>query len=431
MLSVLFLAGSCTDITPTSDDAGLIPIDPRTIEIRLPFHAFADSLQLLEGYSSPALLPGALVARKWRGDLDANTLVRFGHPNDRIFVIPPGSTTQVTVADAAYRPIRGRVIVFFDSIEVSGTPTFEFKAGAVQTPWHVRSTSWDSAIDTLGNQSPWPEPGAGPVTPLGVARWDGLAESDSIFFPVDSLTISRWFDQTRPENGVRISVTQDGARVRIREAALVYSVRSSINPDTVVEISALSREMTEIYSPRAVPLDGGFRIGGAPAHRAVIHFRLPESVEGDASVCGSVPCTVEFRPDRVVYAGLLLYTQRSAPLGLQPLDTIGIDMRPVLSPDRVRRSPLGRTVQDRPTFIDPDLFGDGSDTLVEFPMTRYVRDLMREIAPGDDPVSPALALVTGFEPWFLERATFWGPGSGKYEPVLRIVLTITDGLALP
>jgi hypothetical protein len=248
-------------------------------------------------------------------------------------------------------------------------------------------------------------------------------------FQVDSLLATRWVDSSRPENGVRISVSQEGSRVRIVDVGLIYRVRSSI-ADTIVDIPVFSSEKTLLYSPEPTLLEGAFRVGGAPAHRAAIHFNLPESADGDAEVCSLVPCPVELRADRLVYAGLQLYSRSGSPAGLLPLDTIGIDMRPVLSPEHLPRSPLGMTVQSIPTFLDPGIFAPGEETLVELPMTRYVRDLLREPQPGGDPVPSVLALMTGFEPWALEPATFWGVGS-ELEPVLRLVLTVSDGLSLP
>lgn len=68
--------------------------------------------------------------------------------------------------------------------------------------------------------------------------------------------------------------------------------------------------------------------------------------------------------------------------------------------------------------------------MVELPMTRYLRELMTDPADGSDVTSPVLMLLTTFEPWSLEHATFWGLGS-DYEPTLRLVFSWTDGLGLP
>ena len=427
-LAAFLLAWGCTDATPTSDDPGLIPLNPRTVELVLPFEEFGDSLQLLSGYASQAELTGALLARGWAGDLDAHTLVRFGPPADRIQVIPPGGSD--TVPDLEYWPIEGRVVVTLDTIDAVGDRPFEINAEAIETPWHVSSATWEHAIDTLGNTAPWPEPGGGPVTALAVDRWAGPRDGDAVFFFLDSLTVSRWFDQSRPENGLRITVTGPGSRLGVETVELVYLVRSSIHPDTIVELDALSSETTVVYSPEPQPLEGAFRIGGAPAHRAAVHFDLPEAVEGDTSTCEGAPCTIEILADRLVYAGLRLYSHGTAPLGLQPLDSISIDMRPVLLPSRVRRSPLGPSAQTIPKMVAPELFSPGSASMVELPVTRYLRELLTDPPDGSDATSPVLMLLTTFEPWSLEHATFWGLGSDN-EPTLRLVLSWTEGLGLP
>ena len=420
----------CENAAPTTSDGGLVPVELTTVEIRFPFDAFARDFQVFEGYGSPSQMPGSFVAHDWDDDVDVNAMLRFGALPDRIFVFPPGNTTT-TVADLDYTPLDGYVTVWWDSVEVFGTDPYQLEAGAVQTQWDLPTANWEFAVDTVGQRLAWPEPGGGPVRHLDSQGWSLEADGDSTMFAVDSLTVSEWIDLDRRDRGMRITGSGDGFRLRIADAALTVRARSSIDPDTVVAITSDLRELTFIHSP--IPdLEGDyFRGGGAPSARVTFRLDLPEVVPEGEPTCALVECPLELRPERLVYAGLVLRSATTFPFGFQPLDTIPMDLRPVLSPERLPRSPLGASVQPTPEFLAPEWFSFGSGAEIEIPMTRYVRDLLREEVPGQQTQVPStLSLLTGLEPWAYEFATFWAPGS-EFEPVLRLIFTISDGVTLP
>jgi len=429
-LLVLGLAAGCENTVPTSADGGLIPVDVTTVEVRFPFDAFATDFQVFGGYGSAQRIPGSFVAHAWEDEVDVNALIRFGALPDRIFVFPPGNTSS-TVADLEYVPLDGYVTVWWDSVEVFGTAPYQLEAGAIQSEWDLRTANWEFAVDTVGQRLAWPEPGAGPVRPLDSRSWSLAADGDSTIFAVDSATVAEWIDLDRRDRGMRISGSGDGFRLRVADAALTVRARSSINPDTVVALTSDLRDLTFIHTPIPQVDPGYFRVGGAPSSRATFRLALPESLAEGHPACAVVECPLELRPERLVYAGLVLHSATTVPFGFQPLDTIPLDLRPVLSPDRLPRSPLGASVQPVPEFLPPEYFSFGSDAEVEIPMTRYIRDLIRGPAPGGgSPVPSTLSLLTGIEPWSYEYATFWAPGS-ELEPVLRLILTISDGVTLP
>jgi hypothetical protein len=172
---------------------------------------------------------------------------------------------------------------------------------------------------------------------------------------------------------------------------------------------------------------------------------LPESVPGDVAICARIQCPVELLPERVMYAGLELYSASPDPAGLRGLEETVIELRPVLSPARLPRSPVGfplacptgECAMTLPsTRVRESFFTTEVGTRVDFPMTRYVRDLLREDEPGRVVVPNTLVLMngidsrTGLELRPLQYSTFGGPGSAT-EPSLRIVLTISEGFATP
>jgi hypothetical protein len=411
---------------PTTGEGGAIPVGASTVEVRLPFVEFADSLGTYSGYGSPASLLSMLVANAWIGDLSAYTLVRFGATEPVIFVRPVGQNS--TVPETHFHAVGARVVVYFDSASAEGPDPIEFGVGAVPISWHPGSASWEFAADTVGGQTPWAEGGAGPTVDFGSVPWV-RGEPDSITVNVDSAAAAGWLAGGAMSGGARLGTTTAGARVAITKADVIYSVRPDVRPDTLIDLPATAQVMTVIYSPDdADPDPGTFRIGGAPARRAVLHLDLPEELTGPPALCAAVSCPLALLPSRVLYASVLLTPAPSVPAGLIPLDTLGIDLRPVLAPDRLPRSPLGRRVRTVPTFVPADVFG-GVDR-VELTMTNYLRDLLTAPVEGASVVPPNLAVLTALEPWSLEFGTFWGPGSAD-EPMLRLILTVAPEMPLP
>lgn len=430
-MALCVAASGCTDATPTSDDGSLIPIEAETFEVELPFSEFAADLQTFSGFGDNADLARRYIAFEWGGDLEARTLVRFGELPESVNARPIGSGTAQP--DSMYVPVSGELVLQLDTASVRGPQIVSIHAEALESSWDPGSATWEFAVDTVGTRTPWSEPGGGPARPIAVRNWSPSA-SDTLRFEIDSSTVAEWTDPDRRDTGVRLSTTTSGSRSRVLNASLVVTVRPSINPDTLVITAPASVTSTFVYAPEDPPLTDGFRIGGTPAHRAAFRLTLPDAVDPGPAVCQRIECPVELRPERIVYAGLGFYTHAGVSPGLTPLDSVPVEIRPVLSPDRLPRSPLGCSVLGclaRERVLAPGLFDADVQTPVELTLSSYLRTLLAEPGEGVDPPSSTLSILAGREePATLEPAVFYGPGS-DFEPYLRLILTLSEGLTLP
>jgi hypothetical protein len=450
----------CADGIPTSEDGGLVPVESTTVELRLPFSQFATDFQLFGGYGTTARLPDAIIANDWGGTVDSRALMRFSALPNQIFVRPPEG--GATVPDSLFVPVSAEMIVGFDTTTVFGEGPFTIGAYSVQEVWDLQTATWEFSSDSSGVQTPWSVPGGGALAPVAEVEWDrfDFAEPEpdedgeigddpdvvgTIAIPVDSATVDHILDRQRPERGLLITTETPESRLRILGGNLVVQARSSVNPDTLVAIPVDIADLTFIYTPRPDLDPEAFPIGGSPGMRATMRFDLPESVNLSPEECERVGCPLQLDPDRLVYAGLELHTRESQPFGLRILRPTVIELRPVLSPNRLPRSPLAFPVACPtgacpmllpPTIVQEEDFGTGANRLVDLPVTRYLRDLLRDPALVETPVPSTLALMfgldaqTGLEMRAMQHATFWGPGT-EFEPTLRLILTISDGIPAP
>jgi hypothetical protein len=427
LLGALALLAGCSEEVPTSSDPGLIPVQAETFEVLLPFEAFADGLRVDRGYGVAGDLPSVFVANDWADGLFVRPLFRFQDFPASVDVTPPGGSAQ---ADSAWVPVEGGVVLFLDTLRVEGTGPFEFRLSQVAEEWDPNTATWTHAVDTLGDRRAWSAPGGGAVTALATGTWDP-AEGDSLFLAVDSLTLREWRAEGGSGKGLLLESTREETRLRLRELALRMRVRSDLNPDTLVSAAAGGRAFTTLYTPTPAFGPEVIPVGGAPAHRSTFRFQLPESVEATGPVCRGAPsCQVALTADRVVYAGIRLTSIPTDPAGLAPADSMNLDVRPVLSPERLPRSPLGPPLRAQGTRLAPGYFAPGGSREVEVAMTRYLREvLLGEDARGE-PVSGVLSLLTFPEPASLGVATFAGPGT-EARPRLRIILTLSEGVTLP
>ncbi|TVR65901.1 MAG: hypothetical protein EA422_03090 [Gemmatimonadales bacterium] len=432
VLLVAWVGVGCTDAVPTLDDGDSIPVGARTVEVIVPFSEFVESLDVFAGFGSRSDAPALHVALDYEGDFQARSLVRFGVLPRTIQVFPPGETQSV--GDSAYVPVGGRLVVTMDTTRFAPDEPVELEAGAVLSEWDVVTAGWEAAVDTLGGVRLWDEPGGGPVRGLGRAAWNPQ-EADTVVFAVDSVTATAWATELNPAlRAARVSSATPGALMEMRTARFVADVRSSVNPDTVVSISAGATGSTFIYSPEPGVSPTEIRIGGAPARRAFLRFDLPTRLETDSDACQGLGelCPLDITPERVIYAGLVLTGKGSEPAAFTPRDTLRLDARPALAEARVPRSPLGSAIPAQPRPLLPDVFRDGRR--LELPITAYVESLLaqqlgtREEEAGEVPRT--VALLSPFEPTGFTFASFVGPGQ-EGEPFLRLILTISEGELLP
>lgn len=415
---------ACQERSPTALDDAQLPDQPATIQVDLPWSQFGSDLQVLGGYSTAASVGLPVVAHTYDGALEARTLVRFGAfpAFARVF-----NANGEAVNDPDITYVSGRLVVAFDTVGSIVPGPVSLQLGTLQEVWDAVSATWTLALDTVGDQRPWSELGAGPAPAVATAVWDP-AFSDSVVFFMDSTAIAGWMDATDESRGGRIEATTDGVRLLVNRARLRVTMRPTLDPDTLVEDTVRLAGRTFVYDP---PPSGpvGLRVGGVPAWRTVLQVTVPP-LSGPPELCAVVTCPFTPQAGQINYASLAL-TSRASEAGFQPTDTVRLDARPVLSPPTLPKSPLGPSETGGVgQAVAPEVFGASWGSSVEVPITAFMRTLLAgPSAAGKAPPS-TLALTTAIEPSSLGLASFFGPAEPG-EPVLRLILTVGASQVLP
>lgn len=425
LAATLFAVMACQERAPTALDDAQLPDEPLTVEVDLAWSDFGSNFQVLGGYGSAASLGLPIVAHTFAGTLESRLLVRFGaYPTSAQVV----DGTGATVVDTDVTPVGGRLVVTFDTVASTNTGPVELQLGALQEEWEPFSTTWAFALDTVADQRSWTEAGAGPTVPMSTTIWDPVG-GDSVSFQLDSADVALWTDITDQSRGGRIETTTDGVRLQLTRARLRITLRPSIDPDTLVEdTTAALIEKTFIYDPPpAAPL--GIRVGGTPAWRTVMDVALPQ-LTGPPELCAAVGCPYTPGAGDISYAALAL-TSQATELAFQPTDTVSLDVRPVLSPPTLPKSPLGVSqTGGLGAPVEPEAFGPLAGSSVEVPITAFMRTLLGgPDADGRTPPS-TLAVMSTAEPASLSFASFFGPADPE-APVLRLILTVGAQQVLP
>ena len=421
LAAAVFGVVACEETTPTSVDGDLIPVGPATVEVILPWSAFGSTIETFGGFGSPDDLLGQVVAEDYRGTLDSRAIVHFT-------TFPRAATVQdslgETRADSSLTYLDGYVVARFDTIRSRTEGAVDLALNAFEQEWHSPSASWELAVDTVLDQQPWAEPGAGPATLLSTGRWDPT-ESDSVMFPLDSATLTLFDDTIGSRPSARVDMVTPGAFAEVLDLDLRINVRPSINQDTVIVLTALPQRRTFVYSPFPEPDESAIRVGGAPAWRTVLTLDVPTELNGPESLCARVTCPFALTPQRLNYAAIILTSEATQPEAFQPTDTLLLDARPVLVAERLPKAPLG------PSFLGlagralaPGAFGSGAGTEIPIAVTDFITSLVDPEVDIDD-VPKELSLLSLLEPFSVSYATFAGPGSPG-EPTLRLILTAID-----
>ena len=158
---------------------------------------------------------------------------------------------------------------------------------------------------------------------------------------------------------------------------------------------------------------------------------LPRTVDGTAEACGGTAgCQVDLTEVDLNLAELVLTSRESEP-AFQPQDVTLMDVRQVLKPELLPKSPLGEQVLQSEKALSPALFSIQGGT----PVSVSVTDLVREILvigaeTGTVPVTP-IVLFSSPEPNMIGFASFEG-GGGAGAPALRLLYTIiANDVGLP
>ncbi len=424
-LLVAALCG-CQELLPVIESEDLIR-SGFAIELVLPFDEFATDARVYGGYGRSSDLIGGVLAHEFGGQseggdprepgLEAATLMRYGR-YPRVWQVL--DTAGVVRPDSSLTFLSGRILVRLDTIASVHEGPVEIVAHALTEPWDGVSTTWEYAVDTIGHRVAWSRPGGGVVEEIASAVWDPET-GDSVGIQVDSARIAEWADTMDLGRGVRLSTTTPGVRLRVIGSLLRLETRPSVNPDTLLYLPSGSELTTFIYAPSPSQPRKTLRVGGAPAWRTVLTLDIPSVLEGPEELCEAVGCPVEINEDHVSFAALRLFTRVGA-RAFAPSDTLSIDVRSVMAPQVLPKSPLGPSRVGLGGKIVPHgLFEPPGGELLEIALTSLVRDLLRGETASGDPITNTVAVLSTFEPLSVEYLTFEGASSPN-APGLRIIL---------
>jgi hypothetical protein len=423
LVALAAAASACQDEITTAVDGSLIPVEAVTVEVTLPFEDFGGAPQAWGGYGGTYELPRDVVAKDYGGVLNSRVVASYAPYPDSIYI--PDSTGTF-VPDTTLAFVGGRVVARFDTRTSLSDGPVTLALGTISEEWDYRTTSWDFAVDSVGEQYPWPEPGAGPSDLLATSVWDPEA-GDSAVFLLDSVGVSFLADSLAARKGLRLEALTAGVRLDLNGLSYALSARPSVNPDTLVQVNALARGRTFIFDPELAAPDDEMRIGGVPAWRSVFEVSLPDTLYGPPELCAQVQCPLALKPGSLVSASLVL-TTAAVPPAFQPQDVLFLDVRPVLEPSRLPKSPLGTTLVLNPgVALSPEFFGEEAGASVVIPLGPYIQ---AQIGGGEAAdATSTLALLSALEPLSLYFAAFEGPSSAS-PPELRLILTLSDDVGI-
>ncbi len=418
---------SCTEKVPTSVDGALLPDKPVTIEIRLPWTDFGSDFAVHGGYGYAFQLQKGLLAHTYGGTLEARTLATFGTYNVEPLVRDSSGTLRT---DTAPTIIGGRVVAHFDTLSSTVSGVVTVQVSAIQQEWDPKTASWDMAVDTTNNRTAWTQPGGGDLVPLTTADWSP-PDGDSVVIEIDSATVASLGDTLSLTHGLAVSVLTGGVRLNLTSLDLSLVGTTKINPDTTLYMSSTLKHLTFIYSPPPGPPNGTIRVGGVPAWRSSFTVTLPKQLNGPSALCEAVGCPMTLRPDQVNYAAIILRTAQGD-AAFRPVDSLGIDVREVLSPSELPKSPLSGSLIANPDGlrIPAFKFNQPQGEEIEIPVTGFVQDLVRGTTTSGRAVSNTLSLLAPSEPSSISFGTFDGP-TQTWAPMLRLIVTAGNTVVLP
>jgi hypothetical protein len=417
-LGFLCLA-NCSENVATAPDLDLIDIKPRTIEVLVPFEDFVQELEIVGGYGSPSDLGFGVVAKDFDG-FSAKTVLRFGSYPESVELAGGASGLKV---------LGGRVVLSFDSIQDQTGEAISLEILATQQAWDPKTLNWKVAVDTVNDKTSWAQSGAESSVLVGSGELDSHLVGDSvnsfasISIDVDSATVAEWGGVRSSSQGMVVISKDSGTRMNLWNANLVLKAVPLNNPDTILEIPVPVSELSFMVDPTPTIPEGWLRVGGLPAWRSVITMKLPERVRGSVEICGSSSCLFDVSKSQLNQAELLL-TTRETEAGFKPATPLAIQIRSVLSPSSLPKSPLGDPIGlYQGLLIKPEFFDNSKGEQIVFPLT----DLLEFSEKNLSGVFPTktIALLSSDEGNTLEFASFQGAGDPGF-PVLRLILTIPE-----
>ncbi|HEU0076596.1 MAG TPA: hypothetical protein VFQ76_03040, partial [Longimicrobiaceae bacterium] len=281
-------AVACTDDPPTATGGDLFPGSvPSTFQVVLPADSFFQQLGSFTGYSGPADVDYQLVANRFDGSLQANTLVKLAaFPTS--FSYTQGGTAK---SDSLATLGRGSLVARLDSIASTSAGPIELQLWEAGQAWDPGTVSWAFAVDTAGGRVRWTQPGgsrAGLLSSITLPAGAGAA-GDSVVFALDSLAVQRIARTDFPG----LLITAAGAQGRVQLQAGGIQLRTgahprSASPDTVLAVNVSPTAARFVFDPdQPSPAAGILQAGGIRSARTLLRVELPRTVP----VCQGGTCT--------------------------------------------------------------------------------------------------------------------------------------------
>lgn len=416
---------SCTEKGAIAPDLGFLHINPRTVEVLIPYEDFVTGVQVFGGYGSVQDLGRGVVAMDF-GGLNSRTLVHLDEfPT---FAPVPGSLSFVG----------GRVVLVFDTVSGTLDTPVDLELFDVKEDWHPATVTWEVTVDTAGDRRFWTQPGGGLTTLLGGATFDAFSAKqvndtlplvDTVSIAVDSATVAALGDPNSGTVGLLLAAAEPGVLLRLKDMRLLALAVPSSVPDTVLEVEIPLEDLSFMVDPVPTAPVGWLRVGGAPSWRSVIEILLPRTVDGTAEVCGTAGCQVDLTEVEINLAELVL-TTRQTESAFVPEDTMRMDLRRVLKPELLPKSPLGERLVPIVESIPSEFFSVEAGTLVSLSVTDLVKEILANTVLTGTVPKTSMALLSAIEPLMLGFASFEG-GGGAGAPVLRLLYTVANDVGLP
>lgn len=420
-LCTVLLAGACTQDSPTEAGSGLLPPDAiRTFELVLGPERYLQWDTAFGIYSYASDVDYSLIANQYDGVLNSRVLLRYPIPRTITLLDSAG----VLRTDSMPIYFSGDVRLLVDTI-ASTEPPADLNLYRTTEQWDRTSASWEYRVDSTGVRIPWSVPGGSPGALIGSATW---AEGDSTLVPVDSATIAIWADTSDATRGAVLGTATAGTRLRTVLPTLRLRARSTMNPDTVVEVT-LAPSRTFIFEPEQPESVGFPRVGGTPAWRTVL--RLRERLDTVTVACPGVPgCTLRLGDVTINYAAMQLQPLPS-PAGFAPELPLSIALHALLPSPLVPlpRSPLTGIVGAPAGSIPATSFIAPGAPVVEVAATDFIRLLFSTPDPDADADEAYMPTHLGLLPAGSTRT--FGFGTFATMPSLRMIVTISRELQLP
>jgi hypothetical protein len=423
-------AVACTDDSPTATGGDLFPGNlPSTFQVVLPADSFFQQLGTFSGFTSAGDVGYQIVANRFDGVLQANTLVMLAAFPTSFNYTQGGTSRSDTLATLG----AGSLVARVDTAASTSAGPIQLQLWEVGQAWDPATVSWTMAVDTAGGRVRWTQPGGSRAALLSSVSLAAGARpaGDSVAFALDSLTVQRIARPGFP--GLLITATGAQGRVQLRGG---YQLRTgahprSASPDTVLAVNVSAAATSFIFDPdQPSPPAGVLQVGGIRSARTLLRVDLPRTLP----VCRGGTCSRVATRDVTLNEVSLLFTPTAVPGGFRPVGPVPTALRRVAEPELGRRAPLGQVVNEivavNPATRSPVYGGASfapSDSVLAVPLTSFATTLV-----ASDTTRFSLALLS--DPGTLSGAggsLSFGAAWFTPAPRLRIVYTLPARPALP